>query len=88
MTLTCCEKKLKGLKKCLGLGLSESRLGRSCLELKLKRLGLGEMWEGLGLGLKNKCLGLVSDLMVLFTTLRQGVNSYKLKKKQCNINIR
>ena len=46
MTLTCCEKKLKRLEKCLGFGLSESR---SHLGLKFKRLGLGEMWEGFGL---------------------------------------
>ena len=37
MTLTCCEKKLKCLEKCLCLGLQESW---SHLELKFKRLGL------------------------------------------------
>ena len=45
---------------------------RSRLGLKFKRLSLGEMWEGLGLGLKNKCLVLVLDLKVSFTTLHQS----------------
>ena len=55
MTLTCCEKKLKRLEKCLGLGLSESRLGPR-LGLKFKRLGLVSVSEKCG-----KVLGSVSS---------------------------
>ena len=47
MTLTCCEKKLNRLEKCLGLGLSESR-SRSRLGLKFKRLGLVSVLEKCG----------------------------------------
>jgi len=53
--------KVECLEKCLSLGLSKSR-SRSLLVAKIRRLGLMELQEGLGLGLgpKTECLGLVS----------------------------
>jgi len=53
--------KVEGLEKRLDLGLARSR-SRSRLVANIRRLGLVELQEGLGLGLgpKTKCLGLVS----------------------------
>ena len=64
MTLTCSEKKLKRLEKCLGLGLSKSRLGlvsgwNSNVSVSFRsRKNVGRSWSPSRLGLKNKCLGL------------------------------
>jgi len=59
--------KVEGLEKRLGLGLATSR---SRLVAKIRRLGLVELQEGLDLGPKTKCLGLVSQGLVYIPVIR------------------
>ena len=53
MMLTCCEKKLKRLEN-VSVSAYQSLVSvssRAEIQTSQSRLGLGEMWEGLGLGL-------------------------------------